>query len=211
MIGQIGLSPTSHSSGVETSSCYLHGYVSSRLMKLASEPPGLPVCIAATKVDGYVLSLTPFSHSYNYRSAVLQGIATVVEDAEEKLWALKLITDSVVPERWGNTRTPPNGAEMQSTKVLKVEITSAGAKVRNGGPKEDRKDLKTQDLVDKVWTGVVPVHETFGKPVPSGHNRVQKIPEYLRGFLEQRNKESEAFSIEAAGKGDPFRERKNED
>ena len=180
-------------------------------MKLASEPSGLPVCIAATKVDGYVLSLTPFSHSYNYRSAVLQGIATVVEDAEEKLWALKLITDSIVPERWENTRTPPNGAEMQSTKVLKVDITSAGAKIRNGGPKEDRKDLKTQNWVDKVWTGVVPVHETFGKPVPSGHNRVQKIPEYLQGYLEQRSKESEAYAIEAAGKGDPIRERKSKD
>ena len=180
-------------------------------MKLASEPSGLPVCITATKVDGYVLSLTPFSHSYNYRSAVLQGVATVVEDAEEKVWALKLITNSVVPERWEHTRSPPNSAEMQSTKVLKVDITSAGAKIRNGGPKDDRKDLKTQDLVDHVWTGVVPMHETFGEPVPSGHNQVEKVPEYLQGFLEQRNKDSEAFAVEAAGKGDPSRGSKNDD
>ena len=47
---------------------------------------GLPVTVAATKMDGYVLSLTPFTHSYNYRSAVLFGYATLVEDQEEKLW-----------------------------------------------------------------------------------------------------------------------------
>ena len=47
-----------------------------------------------------VLSLTPFSHSYNYRSVVLFGHATLVTDAEEKLWAMQLITNSVVPDRW---------------------------------------------------------------------------------------------------------------
>ena len=92
-----------------------------------------------------------------------------------------------------------------------MDITSAGAKIRNGGPKDDRKDLKTQDLMDRVWTGVVPVHETFGKPVPSGHNRVQKIPEYLQGYLENRSEENEAFAIEAVGKTDPLRESKNDD
>lgn len=87
--------------------CYLHGYVTSRVMKLAREnPEGLPICIAATKCDGLVLSLTPFSHSYNYRSAVLFGYATPVEDAEEKLWALELITNPWYQEG-GITRVRP--------------------------------------------------------------------------------------------------------
>lgn len=57
--------------------CYLHGYVSSRIVNLAraAEGEGLPVCIVASKVDGLVLSLTPNSHSYNYRSAILHGYA----------------------------------------------------------------------------------------------------------------------------------------
>ncbi len=46
---------------------------------------GLPVCIAASHVDGIVLALTPNSHSYNYRSAILFGHATIVEDPQEKL------------------------------------------------------------------------------------------------------------------------------
>ena len=57
------------------------GYVSSGLMKQARENPksGLAITIAATKVDGIVLSLTPNSHSYNYRSAVLFGFGSLVE------------------------------------------------------------------------------------------------------------------------------------
>ena len=61
--------------------CYLHGYISAGLMKRARESPGggLAITIAATKVDGIVLSLTPNSHSYNYRSAVLFGYGSIVE------------------------------------------------------------------------------------------------------------------------------------
>jgi len=87
---------------------YLHGYVSSRIMNLSSPlSKGLPVCICASKVDGLVLSLTPYSHNYNYRSAILFGHAKVVEDVEETLWAMELITNSVVSDRWRNTRVPP--------------------------------------------------------------------------------------------------------
>lgn len=50
-------------------------------MKQARAHPesGLAITIAATKVDGIVLSLTPNSHSYNYRSAVLFGYGSLVE------------------------------------------------------------------------------------------------------------------------------------
>ena len=50
-------------------------------MKQVRENPerGLAITIAATKVDGIVLSLTPNSHSYNYRSAVLFGFGHLVE------------------------------------------------------------------------------------------------------------------------------------
>lgn len=42
------------------------------------------VSIAATKVDGIVLSLTPNSHSYNYRSAILFEYTTLVANEEVK-------------------------------------------------------------------------------------------------------------------------------
>ena len=67
--------------------CYLHGYVSNGLVKQAraSDGHGVPLSISAARVDGIVLSLTPNSHSYNYRSTVLFGYGMLVEDAEEKL------------------------------------------------------------------------------------------------------------------------------
>jgi nitroimidazol reductase NimA-like FMN-containing flavoprotein (pyridoxamine 5'-phosphate oxidase superfamily) len=68
---------------------YLHGYISSRLMRLGSTAPdseeGFPLTIGATHLDGLVLALIPNHHSYNYRSAILHGFATQVTEAEEKL------------------------------------------------------------------------------------------------------------------------------
>ena len=70
-------------------------------MKLAREASeGLPVTIAATKIDGLVLSLTPFSHSYNYRSAVLFGYARVVEDEDEKLWGMMSFSSFLADPSW---------------------------------------------------------------------------------------------------------------
>jgi len=95
---------------------YIHGYISSRLMRLGKTSPtgeeGLPLTVAATHLDGLVLALTPNHHSYNYRSAILHGFATPVEDESEKLWAMEKITNGVVDERWENSRIPPTKTEV---------------------------------------------------------------------------------------------------
>lgn len=109
--------------------------------------------ICATKLDGIVLALTPNNHSYNYRSAILFGKAVVVEDAEEKLWAMEMITEGVVRGRWDGSRVPPDGAEMASTVVVRVRVESASAKRRVGEPGDERKDLEREEVVGRVWTG----------------------------------------------------------
>lgn len=204
MIGQMG-SFERPSAGLEDPlDCYLHGYVSSRMMKNAQSSArgegiqGLPVTIAATKFDGMVLSLTPFSHSYNYRSVVLFGYATPVTDKDEKLWAMELITDSVVPGRWDQTRVPPDAGELASTTILRVRIVSGSGKIRKGEPHDDKKDLVRDDLMKKVWTGVVPVWQTVGEPVAGKANRVSETPEYLRDFRNGENETNEKYAIEAA-------------
>lgn len=201
MIGQMGSFERPSADLDEPLDCYLHGYVSSRLMKLAraSEGDGLPLSISATKTDGLVLSLTPFSHSYNYRSAVLFGYAKTVEEEEEKLWAMRLITDSVIPGRWENSRTPPDGAELASTTILKVKIVSGSGKIREGNPSEDKKDVDLA-VADKVWTGVVPLWETVGEPVAAKTNRVKEVPEHIRAFQEGENarNETQAAAIASA-------------
>ncbi|KAL8874415.1 MAG: hypothetical protein Q9174_000260 [Haloplaca sp. 1 TL-2023] len=168
-------------------------------MRLARESSeGLPMCIAATKCDGLVLSLTPFSHSYNYRSAVLFGYATPVDDMEEKLWAMELITNSVLPERWENSRTPPDGAELSSTTILKVKIASGSGKVRDGGPHDEKKDLERSEVTENIWTGVVPMWEAMGEPVASDYNHTGSLPQYLRSFKNKINSTNESYAGKAA-------------
>ena len=142
MIGAMGSYMYPSADLSEPLECYLHGYVSSGIMRQARASPekGLPITIAASKVDGIVLSLTPNSHSYNYRSAVLFGYGRLVEDPDEKVWAMELVTNSVVPGRWGQTRNPPDGAEMASTAILKVQVVNGSGKVRTGGPGDEKKD-----------------------------------------------------------------------
>lgn len=215
MIGQMGLYPGDADSGSEDWNCYLHGYVSSRLMKLGADSvergeEGLPLCVAATKVDGFVLTLTPNSHNYNYRSAVLQGHATIVDDVDEKIWAMRLITNSVVPDRYDNTRVPPDGAEMTSTRILKMKISGASGKVREGCPEDERKDMKREDVLDAVWTGVVPVYERLGEPVPGPYNRVKEVPEHVAKFVEVENAKRERYVVEAACKPAPLKRKKKE-
>jgi nitroimidazol reductase NimA-like FMN-containing flavoprotein (pyridoxamine 5'-phosphate oxidase superfamily) len=188
---------------------YLHGYVSSRIMNLSrgSSLPGLPVCVAASKVDGVVLTLTPNSHNYNYRSAILFGHATLVEDPEEKLFAMQLITDSVVPGRWANTRVPPNKGEMASTQILRVKVHSGSAKVREGVPTDERGDLNDEEVMGRVWTGVVPVYEVLGEPVPGPYNRVGDVPEHVREWMERVNEENVGYATEAARKEAPVKKK----
>lgn len=198
MIGAMGSFEYPSSGLDEPLDCYLHGYVSSRLMRLARESAdGLPICVAATKVDGFVLSLTPNSHSYNYRSAVLQGYARPVESDEEKVYAMQLITDKVVAGRWENTRVPPDNVEMTSTTILRVKIESGSGKIRQGGPHDEPKDENRDDITERVWTGVVPLYEAFDAPVPSATNKVKQIPAYLDQYVTEVNKENREIALNA--------------
>lgn len=186
MIGVMASYEYPSSSIEEPLDCYLHGYVSARLMRLAKNSErGLPVCIAATKVDGLVLSLTPNSHSYNYRSAVLQGYAKPVETNEEKVFAMEQITNKVLQSRWQNTRTPPDNVEMTSTMILRVTIETGSGKIRHGGPHDEAKDEDRPEVTEKVWTGVVPVYETYGEPVPCATNKVKQTPEYILSYVKE--------------------------
>ncbi|KAL2262054.1 hypothetical protein VTK26DRAFT_2617 [Humicola hyalothermophila] len=211
MIGKMGSFERPSADLGDPLDLYLHGYISSRIMNFTrssssqGQPAaGLPVTVAASHLDGLVLSLTPNSHSYNYRSAVLFGHASAVTDPAEKLWALQLITDGVVPGRWRNSRVPPNAAELGSTSVLRVRVKTASAKVRAGGPHDERGDMEDEAVRERVWTGVVPVWSVMGEPVEAGYNRVEGVPGYLEEWRTEMNKDAEAYAKEnAVDKAEP--------
>ncbi|KAM0348971.1 hypothetical protein ACHAPU_003905 [Fusarium lateritium] len=200
MIGQMGSFNRPSADISDPLDLYLHGYVSSRFVNLGRDAGAekcLPVCVAASHVDGLVLASSAFSHSYNYRSAVLFGHATLVEDEEERLYAMELITNSVVPDRWQNTRLPPTKAELQSTGILKVKIASGSAKMRTGGPHDDKKDTENEAIQDRVWTGVLPIHAVAGEPVASPYNKVD-VPGHLVEFSKDFNTDNQHHAIKAA-------------
>jgi nitroimidazol reductase NimA-like FMN-containing flavoprotein (pyridoxamine 5'-phosphate oxidase superfamily) len=176
---------------------YIHGYVSGRIFKSGknADGEGLPITISATFLDGLVLSLTPFHNSCNYRSAVVYGYASIVDDADEALYAMKLITDNLIPQRWEKSRTPPTSAELKSTSILKVRVESASAKIRVGGPSEDRADLKNAELVKNTWTGVVPYWGTWGQPVEGKENGCAEVEPYIEEWAvkETSKARGEAF------------------
>ncbi|KAK8181978.1 hypothetical protein HDK77DRAFT_85402 [Phyllosticta capitalensis] len=197
MIGTMGLfTQPDNDPGAQPLDLYIHGHSASRLMRLptAQGLEQIPVCVAATLIDGIKLALTPFNHSCNYRSVVIHGYASIVTDEAEKNWALALITDGLVPNRWDNSRVPPTKAEMTSTTVLKVSVVSASAKVSTGEPGNDRKDLKDESVTSSVWTGVLPVYETIGAPLPSSTNKVAKVPQYLDQWWQSENKKRETYA-----------------
>lgn len=199
MIGQMGSFDYPSASIDEPLDCYLHGYVSSRIMNLArdSDGDGLPICIASSRVDGLILSLTPNSHSYNYRSATLHGYAKLVTDEAEKLYAMELITNSVLCDRWEHSRVPPDRAEMSSTVILKVKVVDGSGKIRDGGVSDEKKDTTNDEVTSRVWTGVVPVWETFGDPVPSPANKVKEVPDYITRFVADKNDQNRRYAREA--------------
>lgn len=185
---------------------YIHGYVSARMFRPGTgrrddddNDGGLPVCIAATKIDNLVLALTPFSHSYDYRSAVVHGTATLLDpgtradprNRDEIMYAMRLITDGMVPGRWENSRTPLEEGEIASTRILKVRVDSASAKIRNSGVSDDAKDLKNDETTGRVWTGVIPYVEVLGEPRPAETNRVAQVPEYISGYVREHNEKAQ--------------------
>ena len=180
----------------EEPSLYLHGSSVARLFRLTNGSE-IPLCVCGTLLDGYVLALAPFHNSCNYRSAVVYGYGSIVEDPEEVQFALRLITNNSIPERWENSRSPPTKAEITSTGVLKVRIETASAKVRNGGPSDEKADLENPEVVGKTWIGVVPAYTVLGQPIAGELNQVKQVPEYLDDWVQDVNSMNEQRAVDA--------------
>src|SRR5580698_10164643 len=108
--GQPFVIPTNYARDGEK--LYLHGSSASRMLRTLAG--GVQVCVTVTHVDGLVLARAAFHHSVNYRSVVALGRAVLVEDRDEKMHALELFTNYVVPGRWDEVR-PPTDQEMKAT------------------------------------------------------------------------------------------------
>jgi len=153
----------------------IHGSAASRMMRELSG--GIDVCVTVTMLDGLVLARSAFHHSMNYRSVVIFGTAKQLTAEDEKMEALRALTEHIVPGRWPEVRWP-NAKELKATTVLTLPIEEASAKVRTGDPVDDEEDYEMD-----TWAGVLPLELTVGLPVSD--TRLKKgvaVPEYVSGY-----------------------------
>lgn len=148
--------------GREGDTLYVHGSTGAASLRAAGE--GAQVCVNVTLLDGIVYSRAVFHYSVNYRSATVHGVARQVVDRDEKLAALAVITNHLAPGAWGYSREPSK-QELAKTAVLALDLTEAAVKIRAGGPGEEPDDLLPENN-GKAWAGVLPLHPTWGEPLP---------------------------------------------
>jgi uncharacterized protein len=171
--GQPVVIPTAYGRAEDT--LYIHGSVASRMLRALAD--GIQVCVTVTLVDGLVLARSAFHHSMNYRSVVVFGIASVVEDAVEKVRALFAFSEHVIHGRWAEVREPTD-AELQKTLVLRLPLREASAKVRSGPPVDEETDYNLP-----VWAGELPLSLVAGEPIadPRLHSGIE-TPAYIRAI-----------------------------
>ena len=145
---------------------FIHGSQVSRMLRTLAQ--GIDVCVAVTLVDGLVLARSAFHHSVNYRSVVIFGRATLVEEKEAKLAALFAFSEHVIAGRWDDVREPTD-QELKATTVLSLPLQEVSAKVRNGPPIDDEEDYAMD-----VWAGVVPLQFVAGAPIND-----PRLPEHI--------------------------------
>lgn len=154
---------------------YIHGSQASRMLRTLAG--GLDACVTVTILDGLVLARSAFHHSMNYRSVVVFGRATIVDDPAEKLAALVSLSEHIIRGRWADVREP-NEQELRATTVLCLPLAESSAKVRTGPPLDDEEDYALP-----MWAGVIPLKLVAGAPIkdPRSPNGIQ-VPPYAAHY-----------------------------
>jgi nitroimidazol reductase NimA-like FMN-containing flavoprotein (pyridoxamine 5'-phosphate oxidase superfamily) len=154
---------------------YCHGSAVGRTLRALAA--GAPACLTVTLLDALVLARSAMHHSANYRSVMLLGEATVVDQRDEKLAALEAIVEHIVPGRWADVRGPSEN-ELKATSVLSIPIEEASAKIRTGPPLDDEEDYAL-----RAWAGVIPFATQTMTPEPDPRLQAGIAPPpYVAGY-----------------------------
>lgn len=127
---------------------YIHGSNGSRMVKRLLE--GADACVTVTHLDGLVLARSAFSHTMNYRSAMIYGRFELVAQADKQA-AMEYFMEFLAPGRQAQVRAG-NQKEYAATTILRIALVEAVCKVRTGGPNDDDEDMGWP-----VWSGVLPL------------------------------------------------------
>jgi nitroimidazol reductase NimA-like FMN-containing flavoprotein (pyridoxamine 5'-phosphate oxidase superfamily) len=135
--------------GREGEIIYLHGARKARVIRLLEQTE--QACVNVTLLDGIVFARSAFNSSMNYRSATVFGRPTLIEGADEKLHAMRVISENTMPGRWDELRESLD-REIEMTGVISLQIESASAKISSGMP-----DDEDEDYDIPIWAGVLPI------------------------------------------------------
>jgi nitroimidazol reductase NimA-like FMN-containing flavoprotein (pyridoxamine 5'-phosphate oxidase superfamily) len=135
-----------------------HGSTGSRWMRLLAG--GAPTCLTVTALDAVVVARSAFESSMRYRSAVLFGSCTSLSGAD-KAAALDVVTDALVPGRTSEIRRSTN-RELDATLIMALPIDQWSLKMSEEWP-----DDPPEDVAGDAWAGVIPLHRSYGTPLPA--------------------------------------------
>jgi nitroimidazol reductase NimA-like FMN-containing flavoprotein (pyridoxamine 5'-phosphate oxidase superfamily) len=154
---------------------YIHGSQASRMLRNLAG--GVDACLTVTLLDGLVLARSAFHHSMNYRSVLVFGRATIVDEPSEKMAALLALSEHIIRGRWADVREPSD-SEMKQTTVLCLPLAEASAKIRTGPPFDDEEDYALP-----IWAGVVPLKLVAGEPIKDPLLPAEiPVPEYAANY-----------------------------
>ena len=171
--GQVFIIPTAF--GRKDDSIFIHGSNKSRMLN--SIKSGEDICIGVTLIDGIVAARSIFHHSINYRSVIIFGKGKEIDEPEDKLKALKIITEHIIPGRWNYARKP-NEKELEITSVFEFKIDEASAKIRTGPPVDEKEDYNLN-----VWAGIIPLKTIAESPIRDQEVRNGiLLPDYIKDF-----------------------------
>jgi nitroimidazol reductase NimA-like FMN-containing flavoprotein (pyridoxamine 5'-phosphate oxidase superfamily) len=156
---------------------YWHGSSASRA--LINQTKNIAVCFTVSHVDGLVVARSGFHSSVNYRSVMAFGHAELVEDADHKRRAMDVYQNRFVPDRTKANRAATD-KELGITKLLRMNIDEASAKIRTGQPIDD-----DEDYALPVWAGVIAFKTVVAETLPDPKNlEGLKIPPGVEKYVQ---------------------------
>ena len=148
----------------------LHGSTGSRMMMQIAQ--GAQICVTITQVNALIAARSTFNSSINYQSVMIFGVATVLKD-EEKMKALEVISNGLIPGSWDYTR-PITPKETAATMIVSLSLEKISAKQRTGSSHDEEEDLNLP-----LWAGVIPVERTFGTPIAADYASQYPVPDHI--------------------------------
>lgn len=141
--------------GREGDTVYLHGARKARVIRLLERTE--LACLNITLLDAIVLARSSFNSSMNYRSVTVFGKPRLLASEDEKLHAMKVISEHTMPGRWDELR-PAHDREVKMTGVIALQIESGSAKISAKMPDDDPEDYEIP-----IWAGILPLTTTTGE------------------------------------------------